>query len=436
MRKPSAVITFLLAGLATSIGASGEDLVVYRDSSLTWITAKNSPEVAFGEARKLLNAGFMDPQARAVLGAAEVFTREVFNVPTLQFRRAVTYRDATGDNLVAEWATSEPFGVGSVILKDTPYLSVYHLALSHCRIASRADLTSFLTTLLASGKSPIPLWPGALTVDLQASAPRIDQFHVGSPPFSPYRIVRDFVLLGQRDGEEWYVTVTIGKDFTYQEREAEDDKDQNGPPGPYPVPPFVPERFPSLAELAKGWSGDRILREVGKPAGPSPEFDFSDRRDEILIAELVKRGLSVDQFLDLVKSDSLHPDLRLTTALYALRRAGVSLDPYIKSALAMYLPLGAGEEVATLFNYAAEPCKVPIRSHREKATPSPEFEALALKLIKSGQSTEGPLAYLESCSNSRETLDALSSAAVPDSAATAKERAMGRIRRRLPKKAE
>lgn len=170
----------LFAGLvATARCASGEDPVLFRDSALSWIGAKNGPEVAFRESRKLLDSGFMDPQAEALLRASEVFTREVFNVPTLQSRRAVTYRDQTGDMLVSEWSVSEPFGAGIITLTDTPYLSVYHLALNGCKIASRADLTSFLTTLLSWGKPPFHLWPGALIVDLQPNAPNPGRARVG-----------------------------------------------------------------------------------------------------------------------------------------------------------------------------------------------------------------------------------------------------------------
>jgi len=421
MRQTTQLIAFVVAGLmAASLRASGGDLILYRDSGAPAMSAEDGPEAVFQQSRKALDAGSMDPQAQAVLRAAETFTQEVFNVPTLQFRRAVSYRDTTGDILVAEWSISEPFGAGSILVQDTPYLSVYQLALSGCKIASKADLTAFLAGLLTWGKLPIGLTPGSLTVALQANAPRIDSFRAHpTTPFSAYEIVRDFIVLGYRDRDEWYVTVTIGKDFAVD----------------YPVEPFVPERFPPLTELARGWGIDRIQSEFGKH-GPYEGVDLSERRDPILAAELAKRGLPVEQYLDLFKADPGHRLSRLWAAIEGLRAEKIPLQPYIARALASYLQPGSGadEELVTmLFRYATDSCSQWVSSRAVKRPVSPEFEALALNTLRTGVFTEGPLAYLGACSSSQEALDALGSTPVPASAADAKESALRHIQRRLPK---
>jgi hypothetical protein len=77
-----------------------------------------------------LEHGSFDPLASEFANAEEQWTALIFNLPSLARTRAVTYRNAVGDNLLMEWDFQEPFAGGNVILRDTPYYSTFSVRLT------------------------------------------------------------------------------------------------------------------------------------------------------------------------------------------------------------------------------------------------------------------------------------------------------------------
>jgi hypothetical protein len=152
-------------------------------------------------------------------------------------------------------------------------------------------------------------------------------------------------------------------------------------------------------------------------------MDMSEVRDGILIKELMRRGLTGDQFVELLVSAA--PAKRYSRAavvLGLLRDAGDNafLARNLEGALAEYARIGppAHHAVSLLFNEAARHCL-------------PQFEGLALRELKEGIFAEGALGYLGFCSSSRETLMTIESLSIPDATGDSRRDAVERIRLRI-----
>ena len=115
------------------------------------------PDVKFQAAEARISAGSFDPVAEPLLHGTEKYAKHVFNLPSLEYRRAATERVAAGaqrgDVLIAEWGFQEGFGRGSIILTDTPYYAHFALRMDECQIRTQAELTAFLKAALN-----VPSW--------------------------------------------------------------------------------------------------------------------------------------------------------------------------------------------------------------------------------------------------------------------------------------
>jgi hypothetical protein len=217
------------------------------------LSDREKPKVSYHELENELTTGIFDSRADTLLQATEAFARVVFVFPDLAFQRAVTYRNGSGDIMIAKWNIEGSSVKGSVILKDTPYMSLDELRLSRRDIVSRDDLTSFLSDILVSRKPPLNLDPGSFTVSLPSPPPGITSFS-GQFSLSEVHGLRNCSIAGVMAENEWYLTFYVPPTYAG--------------PGPYYHTAFVPERFPPLTELVREWGTQRIWSEVGKPADP------------------------------------------------------------------------------------------------------------------------------------------------------------------------
>ncbi len=266
------------AFLSASCAFADDFAVAFREDGQIFF--ENPPETQFNAAERQLSEGSYDSLADLILKAAQGFTQVAFETPSLQFQRAVTSREAIGDVLLAEWTIQEPYGKGSVVLRDTPNYSTYSLRLDGTNIVSRADLTEFLSGLLVwdakPGKKPLGITPKNLEIRMNADCPEITSFQVVSlAPMRQFDLPLPIRIDATEVGDAWFVTVEIFKRSVAPY---------------YPVAPFVQERFPPLLELVKTWSISKILGEVGKPTGTIPQgYGQFEERDRILVAELANR---------------------------------------------------------------------------------------------------------------------------------------------------
>ena len=91
----------------TLLAADRVNLQVVKD----WTPTENSGPVAdFRMAQRQLSNGAFDSRAEALLKASERFTQTIFNFPTLQFQKAITYQKENSDEMLVEWSFNEPIG--------------------------------------------------------------------------------------------------------------------------------------------------------------------------------------------------------------------------------------------------------------------------------------------------------------------------------------
>jgi hypothetical protein len=364
---------------------------------------------------KRAREGAFDLRAEGVLKGAESFTRAIFTFSSLELRHAATYTrlfngpdgcQENNDTLVVEWAVSGPSGSGALVLEDNPAVSVYSLRVPTRAIASRDDLTAFLRQVIVDGKAPLRLGLAGLAFSVPPG-PGIAAFY-GSSTRSPNALTWEVDVAGVLRENDAYLCVRVTKDIAAEY---------------YRLPAFVPERFPALADLARGWSYDRIRSEVGKQG-------CSQQRDVVLLTELAKRDLSADQFVDLLvktrDSDSYALLTRATYVLLALKDANqmATLEKHLEPALEAYSRIGqrADEAALQLFRVMGGNC-------------SQRFEALALKHAESTYPV-GAVWYLGLCSTSAETLQRLEKMRTPQEGADEiRARAIDAIQRRIARAA-
>lgn len=354
------------------------------------------------ELQKQIAEGTFDPLADSVLRGAETLTNTIFNFGSLKLIKAVTYTDAGGDALVAEWESDS--GRANLVLQDTAYFSEYDIRTGPRVIHNAPELSAFLADILVPEKEPLHLQIREFEVHVPPQPPAI-VFFQGSNFRSAVHVVADIDIGGATDGKAWYLRVRLPKTYTRLF---------------YPVPPYIPERFPPLSELMKTWSFERIYSEVGKRSGPEV---FSVHRDGVLLAELARRGLSDSQIGDLLAGVSVGElGERAQLLLWAITKAGKEalVNRHLKLAIERYRPIGPAAEdaVEAFFRVAARNC-------------SPESETFAVEALKDRTFFLGPLNYLSQCSASSEVFQMVSLLPVPERATQYKESTLFDMRRRL-----
>jgi hypothetical protein len=415
-------LALLLCVVGAGAHAFGQESIRYqvRPGVQVQPGTPDGPDTRFQEAEAKLSSGTYDPAADALLLGTEKFTKALFHVPSLKFQRAVTERvpagPRRGDVLIVEWTLQEQFGKGSIILTDTPYFSAFVLRVSECQIHSQAGLTTFLDSLISVGRQTTPLpgpdLPGRMSVSM--NSPAITWFNGWTIPYSPYPSIADFGFSALLVGTEWVLEFRVGRSRSSSF---------------YPVPPWVPERFPPLSELIKSWSSDRIHNEIGNPVKPFEGApDFTADRDRILMGELASRGLAPAQVTEFLTKGPATADgysQRLSLLIAGFAAAGMSFEKqYFTPTLATYDHIGpvAGAAVTVLFRAASA------AGHGC----SPKVESQALAEIKKGIFLQGPINYAAVCSSSPETLAALEVANMPTGdLEKSKEFATRQIRNRI-----
>jgi hypothetical protein len=413
MNTPTQYVMSILICLSLSCSnADAQQRIVFQVLP-EWIpTESGQTGGAFARDQQDLSKGMLDPLAGGLLRVAELFTKDVFKVPSLRFRRAISYRDSIGDNFVVEWSFDEPFAAGTLTLRDTPYASQYAMRLDKGSWRSQADLSALLSGLVSWSARPIRV--GALDIKVPPSFPSVMAFSGGpSGHFTEAVFIRDFFVTGWSDGNHLDLGFSIGKLFT----EAY-----------YPVAAFVPERFPTLTELAKSWNSRKVLDEVGKVTDPSILFDFSDRRDVILITELARRGLKDEEFANLlVQVPAKRLQLRADVLIQALDNAGMGdqFPSYANLAIGAYEHIGpaAKDAVTRIFQHLIG-----------KRMCSTRFEGEAIRLLRAGAFQEGPIRYLSECSTSEDAINAIEKAALPRELVSLRDLSLLRIARKAERK--
>src|SRR5579883_2038546 len=228
-----------------------------------------------------LATGSFDPQASAVLSAAEAYTKGMFRNDSTQQLKTATRREADGDVLLVSWRITGPLGGGMLYLRDTPYKSSYVARFPTNTPASKQVLARVLSGVLRWDHPPLDISARNLPVSVSTDSKGIEAFAIrllSSSVDGPY----NFDVRGVFEQAEVVVGIELGK------------KRVRG----YPVDAFVPERFPPLQELAKGWDFGKLWNEI-RLSGQKRTIS-SEARDRILVTELVQRGITDRQVVELL----------------------------------------------------------------------------------------------------------------------------------------
>jgi len=361
------------------------------------------PAELFEATEARLASGVFDPLAESLLNAADVFSRALFHLSDARLNRSATYRGADGDCLIASW----DFGAAAntLLVDDTPYESIYSVRLRGMRQVAADDLISFLWDLIVFRTAPLNLSPAEFSIDAGPVSSAVIYFIARTVHRSPYEGLRDVHISGSTDGRDWYISMTVPKVYAKSY---------------YPEPLLIPERFPTLSELLMSWSFDHIWSEVGARGESRLAHMWATKRNSILIAELVRMGLSEPQFVSLLVSKDV---IDLRTRLVEVW-SGFS-DAHAEGLYARY---GA----AALHRYAQ--IGAPAAESGEAyfiGDCSPDFDSLAKATLNEKVYWTGSIVYLSRCSNSTDDLHMLEALAVPDRVSASRQIAVGQMRMRL-----
>ena len=337
----------------------------------------------YATALESTTTGAYDPAADKLLAAADKYTRDVFRVPRLHLERAATQR-SNGDVLQVWWKFDESSGNGDLLLIDDPFDSNYWLRFSGPEIPGSSDLVKMILGLI-TWKAPQLNWRlnKFFQIHLPADGAAPDHFRVQTLLTNYSNSKLRFEMIGFEDQGIWLVNVSIGKHVVRG----------------YPVPPLIPERFPPLEELVRTWSSRRIWSEVG--ATYAKDGYLSEYRDRVLMDELLDRGLTTEQVVELmINTDTSNLRERARDVLELLEghgQAKAAVPAVLVPVLKFYESTGAPAASATdtLFFAASSTCG------------GEEIDNAALRVLSARLSEEGPLRYLRKCSTSQETIDRL-----------------------------
>jgi len=408
----------ILIGFALASLSFGQDKSGLRVDSKWVLAPVMFEEDYYRAAQKHVEEGTFDVRAKAVLQSAEAFTKDIFTFTKLDLQKASTYTHyfigpesdcpSNQDTLMAEWSVDGPAGAGTLILEDNPIESIYMMRGPAHLIVTRADLTAFLRQILVDEKPPLRIglswWD--FWVPPGPTIPAFGAHTTGSP--NPF--IAEISVDGVSRGTDAYLCVRVTKNYAEKY---------------YHLPPLVPERFPPLAEMAKEWSIERVLSETGRSWCPVLQQFLTNKRNQVLFEELIKRDPTKEQFLQILTEagdgSSRALMLRARDVMYGIvvAKRETLLRRYFGAALEAYSAMGGrGDDAAgELFRMANADC-------------SAEYEAVTLRSLE-GRYAKWSIGYLGTCSSSEETLGILEGLSFTGEAKAALDLNIQRIRTRI-----
>ncbi len=345
------------------------------------------------DALKLRTPASLSTDVSATLRSAEAFQSTWLLDKKGHIQGVSTIRHGLEDVLVARWAgpPNQP-QIRNIGMWDGAMYELVIFELDPGVIASNKSIRDFLRTII----KPPP-------TKLRMSGPNAQALEDGF----------GFLRPTTSDTERWQGQIlrmpthqVVGYDeefFTFHEIEGRvflvfDFGKRAGWP---PQSIYVSDRFPPLSAVIKDWPKQRLLQEVIKPDHQEVCWDssiaaFSDefrlRRDEILIAELVRRGLDTDEFREVM--DSLNGRCLLIPALDSARQTARYTDPILETIRRYESRPDVNQRIeprskgVTVLSYLADLIRVlPTRG-------GPDFADAMLQLIAADHEAELALNYI------------------------------------------
>jgi hypothetical protein len=236
----------------------------------------------------------------ANLRSAETFQSNWLQDNKGQLQRVGTLRHGLEDVLLARWAGPANYPrIKNIEMWDG---ALYELVIFELDSAAIASEKSIRETLLKIMKPPP------------------EKLRMSGPPAQELEDGFGFLKPKTSDTERWQGLIlrtpnhqVVGYDeefFTVHEIDGrvflEFDFGKRAGYAPWPQSIYVSDRFPPLPELVKQWPKERVLQELTGPEHQEMCWDSSNanafadefrmRRDEVLVAELVRRGIDAGEF--------------------------------------------------------------------------------------------------------------------------------------------
>jgi hypothetical protein len=342
------------------------------------------------------------PSVRTAADMSERAARMVLKVSPRQCVGALTLAESAGDTLFGAWKLDDGDGPNTLAVWDTPRYSAFVLIWTRVPFAGGGDAVAFTKSISPPGTV---LGSAELRLRWDAVGRRLDGW--GTPPLTPRPHGFEIQVLGAPAGDIPYVyEVIVGKSLLARAY-------TNGEPSDSFL---VPERFPPLRERLAGWTKGKLLAEL------SDGFDdFAANRDEILVQELLRRGLSTVEFQQLFAAPG---PFRVENVMQALAGAGL---------IAQY---GAGLREVLLaqspgVHRSEEIVRIALRYLQASA--DPDVCDVVSEFLARGIFAPWTFAYMERRGHTHEHYIAVERAAAPAGASElARSRALDQIRRRIP----
>ena len=242
----------------------------------------------------------------ANLRSAETFQSNWLQDNKGQLQRVGTLRHGLEDVLLARWAGPANYPrIKNIEMWDG---ALYELVIFELEPGAIASEKSIRETLLKIMKPP--------PEKLRMSGPRAQDLEDGF----------GFIRPETSDTERWQGFIlrtpnhqVVGYDEAFFTFHAIDgrvflvfDLGKRSGYAPWPQSIYLGDRFPPLATVVKQWAKERLLEELTTQQHQEKCWDSSNvnifagefrmRRDEVLVAELVRRGLDAGEFREVIDS--------------------------------------------------------------------------------------------------------------------------------------
>jgi hypothetical protein len=344
--------------------------------------------------RELIRKGSWDPRAEYLYESAIKATSSVVFTEQMTLRNRATNQDSTfGDVVLIEWEVQLAGArLSSLVLEDTSIESRYLLRVNNI---STVELLEMLPKLV-----PKYSWFNMpLLIEVSENPGEIGarfQFHfMGSNNAWAY----DYSLSGIKIGADAFVAITFGKGLLRPY---------------YGDNLWIGERIPPLRESVRTWS-DNLTRT-------------SSERDNVLMAEFMRRNPSNLQLMWLLKNAATNPllldrrygQIRLALEIRDPISAKDRINTFALESLAFLNDLGAIGKGAA---WKAFP--------HDCGLGEPVWESTAVESLRSEALRAAAIRYLSRCAASEEALKSLESLSLTDDEERARQFAVGTVRSRI-----
>jgi hypothetical protein len=348
---------------------------------------------------KLRPAESVPESVRTVLRMSERAARMALAIPAGRLIGVLPVTGSGQDILFAGWSLDDAAGPTTLAVWDTTYYTAFLFIWNRMPFANAHDAELFTQRIL-----PAEDFLSRLRVRMLWDGTRSKLFAEGEPTTFPYRA--PIQILGVPAQPSSYVyALVVGKRLLGR---AYDTGGQ--------VPTlYVPERFPPLNERVGTWTKERLIAELDNGFST-----VATNRDEILLTELLGRGLSADEFRQLFVAPGTFRVEHVMKAVTDTKRVA----QYGRGLRDMLLAQTPGDP------RSEETVGIALRYLR--SSPDLDLCDLVSQFLARGAFDPWTFSYMEMCGRTQEHYDAVERAAASSRVSkAAQSNALGQIRRRM-----